>query len=55
MMPGISRHLQQSLGTLPEGALTLLLIGIGLVYIGIGIFSHNLMVKAAAAAYGLLP
>jgi hypothetical protein len=40
---------------MPESVLTLILVGAGLVYIGIGLFSHNLWVKGGAAAYALLP
>ena len=51
----ITGHFTQSFATLPSGVLSAILIGAGIVYILIGLFSHNLLVKAGAAAYALLP
>ena len=51
----ITKHFQESFATLPSATLSLILIGAGVVYILIGIFSHNLLVKAGAAAYAVLP
>lgn len=45
----------RSFQTFPETTLTLILVGAGIVYILIGLFSHNLLLKAAAAAYAVLP
>ena len=39
----------------PDATLSLILVGAGLVYIAIGLFTHNLLLKAAAAAYAVLP
>lgn len=45
----------QSFQSFPEATLSLILVGAGIIYILIGLFSHSLLLKAAAAAYAVLP
>lgn len=41
--------------TLPDLTLTIILVMAGIIFICIGVFSHNLWFKGAAAAYAILP
>lgn len=40
---------------MPNGVLSLILVGAGIFYISVGLFSRNTLFKAGAAAYALLP
>jgi hypothetical protein len=55
MLGNLSNELQRSFSDWSGGMLTGLLIAIGITYIAIGVFSQNKLLKAGAAAYGLLP
>jgi len=55
MFANVRREFEASFSDWSGGALSALLIAIGLTYVAIGVFVQSKPIKLGAAAYGLLP